>query len=243
GSFPTEPVTCEAHPYSFQVRVSRRLLILRLVLSRTVAGQVVVCMHATCRTLGDLLTSALGRRQPPTSRLGRDGGLRRIPNCDAFLRKVGQTELPQALLGQERLLQWFFGRLGVLVSFSAWSRREDVLRSGGNAGLWLFFMFFAKGNEKNMKNGFKHQFTGFMGEIRELGPESLKVTGMGLRQCGPQGWCWLVSTVCWLVLVERQLDLTSVVARLRGEGEQEASHPSSSSEPHRSGVGYAPLVV
>ncbi|MQM11841.1 hypothetical protein Taro_044752 [Colocasia esculenta] len=39
GSFPTEPVTCEAHPYSFQVRESRRLLILRLVLSRTVAEQ------------------------------------------------------------------------------------------------------------------------------------------------------------------------------------------------------------
>ncbi|MQL89036.1 hypothetical protein Taro_021610 [Colocasia esculenta] len=39
GSFPTEPVTCKAHPYSFQVRESRRLLILRLVPSRTVAEQ------------------------------------------------------------------------------------------------------------------------------------------------------------------------------------------------------------
>ncbi|MQM16170.1 hypothetical protein Taro_049124 [Colocasia esculenta] len=29
----------------------------------------------------------------------------------------------------------------------------------------------------------------------------------------------------------------------RGEGEQEASHPSSSSEPHCSGAGYAPYVV
>ncbi|MQL91054.1 hypothetical protein Taro_023659, partial [Colocasia esculenta] len=34
--FPTEPVTCEAHPYSFQVRESRRLLALRLVQSHTV---------------------------------------------------------------------------------------------------------------------------------------------------------------------------------------------------------------
>ncbi|MQL82113.1 hypothetical protein Taro_014571 [Colocasia esculenta] len=41
GSFPIEPVTCEAHPYSFQVRESRRLLTLRRVPSRTIAGQVV----------------------------------------------------------------------------------------------------------------------------------------------------------------------------------------------------------
>ncbi|MQM17009.1 hypothetical protein Taro_049974 [Colocasia esculenta] len=39
---------------------------------------------------------------------------------------------------------------------------------------------------------------------------------MGLQQCGPQEWCWLDSTVSCLVLVKRQLDLTSVAARLRG---------------------------
>ncbi|MQL70416.1 hypothetical protein Taro_002739 [Colocasia esculenta] len=39
---------------------------------------------------------------------------------------------------------------------------------------------------------------------------------MGLWQCGPHEWCWLVSTVSCLVLVERQLDLSSVAARLRG---------------------------
>ncbi|MQM09179.1 hypothetical protein Taro_042045 [Colocasia esculenta] len=50
----------------------------------------------------------------------------------------------------------------------------------------------------------------------ELGPESQKVPDMGLRLCGLQEWCWLVSTVSWLVLVERQLDLSSVAARLRG---------------------------
>ncbi|MQM19363.1 hypothetical protein Taro_052367 [Colocasia esculenta] len=55
-----------------------------------------------------------------------------------------------------------------------------------------------------------------MSHFRELGPESLKVPGMGLQLCGLQVWCWLVSTVPWLVLVERQLDLSSVTARLRG---------------------------
>ncbi|MQM14239.1 hypothetical protein Taro_047169 [Colocasia esculenta] len=41
---------------------------------------------------------------------------------------------------------------------------------------------------------------------------------MGLQLCGMQVWCWLVSTVLWLycVVVERQLDLSSVTARLRG---------------------------
>ncbi|MQL93651.1 hypothetical protein Taro_026296, partial [Colocasia esculenta] len=52
--------------------------------------------------------------------------------------------------------------------------------------------------------------------FRELGPESLKVPGMGLQLCGLQVWCWLVSTVLWLVLVERQLDLSFVTAILRG---------------------------
>ncbi|MQL68705.1 hypothetical protein Taro_001008 [Colocasia esculenta] len=148
-----------------------------------------------------------------------------------------------------------------------------------------------------------------MPHFRKLGPESLKVSGMGLRLYGPQEWCWLVSTVSWLVVVERQLDLSSVAARLRGspvwfvrgsfptepvtceahfyssqvresrrllalrlvqsrtvaelglhhqqcnlfflftsgyapgKGEQEASRPSSSSEPHHSGVGSAPPAV
>ncbi|MQM09834.1 hypothetical protein Taro_042713 [Colocasia esculenta] len=31
---------------------------------------------------------------------------------------------------------------------------------------------------------------------------------MGLQQCGLQVWCWLVSTILWLVFVERQLDQT-----------------------------------
>ncbi|MQL97951.1 hypothetical protein Taro_030650 [Colocasia esculenta] len=39
---------------------------------------------------------------------------------------------------------------------------------------------------------------------------------MGMWQCGPQEWCWLVSTVSWLVLVERQLDLSFVAVRVRG---------------------------
>ncbi|MQL79625.1 hypothetical protein Taro_012068 [Colocasia esculenta] len=43
-----------------------------------------------------------------------------------------------------------------------------------------------------------------MPHFRELKSESLKV------------WCWLVSTVLWLVVVERQLDLLSMTARLRG---------------------------
>ncbi|MQM14268.1 hypothetical protein Taro_047197 [Colocasia esculenta] len=52
----------------------------------------------------------------------------------------------------------------------------------------------------------------------ELGLESLKVPGMGLQLCGLHMWCWLFSTVLWLycVVVERQLDPSSVTARLRG---------------------------
>ncbi|MQL90646.1 hypothetical protein Taro_023248 [Colocasia esculenta] len=47
-------------------------------------------------------------------------------------------------------------------------------------------------------------------------PESLKVSGLGLQRCSLQVWCWFVSMVLDFVEVERQLDLSSVAARLRG---------------------------
>ncbi|MQM13680.1 hypothetical protein Taro_046606 [Colocasia esculenta] len=50
---------------------------------------VLVYMPAVCRALGDLLTSALGRRRPRMSRSGRNRGLRRVPNRDVLLGKVG----------------------------------------------------------------------------------------------------------------------------------------------------------
>ncbi|MQM21747.1 hypothetical protein Taro_054792, partial [Colocasia esculenta] len=46
-------------------------------------------------------------------------------------------------------------------------------------------------------------------------PEALKVSGLGLQQCSLQVQCWFVSTVLDLAKVERQLDLSSVAARLR----------------------------
>ncbi|MQM15688.1 hypothetical protein Taro_048639, partial [Colocasia esculenta] len=57
----------------------------------------------------------------------------------------------------------------------------------------------------NLSKGRSHPL-----QVRELKPESLKVSGMSPWQCGPRVWCWLVFTVVWLVLVERQLDLSSV---------------------------------
>ncbi|MQL95912.1 hypothetical protein Taro_028575 [Colocasia esculenta] len=51
--------------------------------------------------------------------------------------------------------------------------------------------------------------------LRVLGPASLEVSGLGLKLCGLQEWCWLGSTVLDPVEVERQLDLSSVAARLR----------------------------
>ncbi|MQM08356.1 hypothetical protein Taro_041206, partial [Colocasia esculenta] len=104
-------------------------------------------------------------------------------------------------------------------------------------------------------------------------PESLKVSGLGLQLCGLQEGCWFVSTILDLVEVERQLDLSSVAARLKAlltisvvhcvsrlwgscptepvtceahpffqVKEQEGSRPSSSSGQHHSGVGPSPPV-
>ncbi|MQL68264.1 hypothetical protein Taro_000531 [Colocasia esculenta] len=50
----------------------------------------------------------------------------------------------KALLGQEGVFVEDFGRFEVLVPFSACSRGEDVVRSGGNAEVSPFFAFYAK---------------------------------------------------------------------------------------------------
>ncbi|MQL94094.1 hypothetical protein Taro_026751 [Colocasia esculenta] len=52
-----------------------------------------------------------------------------------------------------------------------------------------------------------------MPHFRKLGPESLKVSDMELQQCELQLWCCLF---VYSVEVERQLDLSSLAARLSG---------------------------
>ncbi|MQL69207.1 hypothetical protein Taro_001490 [Colocasia esculenta] len=62
--------------------------------------------------------------------------------------------------------------------------------------------------------------------FRELRPESLKVTGMGLRgvtcRCGGLVWWFGWSPQFLFGLVERQLDLSFVAARLRGRPVRES---------------------
>ncbi|MQM08613.1 hypothetical protein Taro_041470 [Colocasia esculenta] len=53
----------------------------------------------------------------------------------------------------------------------------------------------------------------------ELWPESLKVSGMGLGVCDLQVVVLVGLRCSWLVVVERQLDLSSVTARLRAGDE------------------------
>ncbi|MQM08759.1 hypothetical protein Taro_041619 [Colocasia esculenta] len=88
-------------------------------------------MSAAWRALGGLLTSAMRRRWPSPSRSGRDG-------------RVGQIEPSKLCLAKGRSFRVDFERFDILVSFLAWSCHEDVLQSGGNAGVSPFFTFFAK---------------------------------------------------------------------------------------------------
>ncbi|MQM05306.1 hypothetical protein Taro_038118 [Colocasia esculenta] len=97
-----------------------------------------------------------------------------------------------------------FGGDAVVVDIIPRSRSCEVPKSRaggwrperGHAGSEVFFVFFGLFDW-------------------ELGPEFLKVPCLGLQLCGLQVWCWLGSTVLWLVVVERQLDLSSVATRLR----------------------------
>ncbi|MQM18146.1 hypothetical protein Taro_051133 [Colocasia esculenta] len=88
--------------------------------------------------------SALGRRRPPTSRSGHDAGLHRIPNRCAFLKRVGRTELWQALLGQGRSCCGSSGRFDVLAWISVHPRREDVVWNGGDTVPCSVFAFFSE---------------------------------------------------------------------------------------------------
>ncbi|MQM12062.1 hypothetical protein Taro_044973, partial [Colocasia esculenta] len=137
-------------------------------------------------------------------------------NCSDFF--LGQSSSVDT---QGKVLWRVLGRFAYLDVLLAYSCRKDLVWREGNAEC---LPFFAKvdpsrsGYERNLswcrvlKAKLPHVATS---ADRELGLESLKVLGMGLWRCGPQVWCWLVSTVVWLVLVERQLDLSSMAARLR----------------------------
>ncbi|MQL92146.1 hypothetical protein Taro_024767 [Colocasia esculenta] len=153
-------------------------------------------MSAACRALGGLLTSTMGRRRPSPSRLGCDSRVRRIPKCDAFLRKVGRAELRKLCSAREEFLRMFLGNWGFWRSF--WHALATKMSHGAGE------MPGCDRSSCSLR--------------RELGPESLKVSGMDLQMCGLQVWCWLVYTVLWpyCVVVEWQLDLSSVTARLRG---------------------------
>ncbi|MQL77775.1 hypothetical protein Taro_010182 [Colocasia esculenta] len=104
----------------------------------------------------------------------------------------------QALFGQgEEIFVGSWGIRGFGVVFGVVSPRGRGTERGKRRGIAVLRIL--------------HEVSHF----RELGPESLEMPGMDLRQCGLQEWCLLVFTVSWLVLVEQQLDLSSVAARLR----------------------------
>ncbi|MQM05837.1 hypothetical protein Taro_038652 [Colocasia esculenta] len=94
-----------------------------------------------------LLTSGLGRRRLSLSRSGRDGKVRRDPNSCAVFKKVGRTELSEALLDPGEELLRAIRRSGVVFdALSMRGRREEwgkrramrglcVLREGISAPL------------------------------------------------------------------------------------------------------------
>ncbi|MQL68961.1 hypothetical protein Taro_001278 [Colocasia esculenta] len=153
-------------------------------------------------------------------------------------------KLGQALLGQEGLLRGSLGRFGLLEEFLARSHREDVVWSGGDAVSWMVFAFFAKIGSSIAILGYSRFCVSQARVFVVLGicPGTCVVPSRSVssvldtlttvfelyvrlrkrRQwendlvCDLQVWCWLVSTLLWLVFVEQQLDLSSLTAKLRG---------------------------
>ncbi|MQL89233.1 hypothetical protein Taro_021805 [Colocasia esculenta] len=133
--------------------------------------------------------SVVGRRRPPTSRSGRDVGLRRVPNRCAFLKGFSPNRAGEALLGHGELLQGSSERFEVLEVRGTCSLHEDVAWSGGNAERSPVFTFVAKCGTVEICVIFLDTLTPtYWGpaspvpvpHFRELGLESLKVLGMGL---------------------------------------------------------------
>ncbi|MQL91280.1 hypothetical protein Taro_023896 [Colocasia esculenta] len=101
----------------------------------------------------------------------------------------------EALLAQGELLWGFSKQFEVLEVRGACSHRKDVAWSGGNANGSLVFAFFAKCGTVEVCVVFLDTFTPMfefymywapaspvlVPHFRELGPESLKVPGMGLQ--------------------------------------------------------------
>ncbi|MQL71393.1 hypothetical protein Taro_003719 [Colocasia esculenta] len=96
--------------------------------------EVFVCMSAACRAPGGLADVDCRKATASMSRSCRDSRLRRVPNYDVFLLEVGRTELRKLCSSREEVLRWRLGRSDILGSFSAWSCREDVARSGETPG-------------------------------------------------------------------------------------------------------------
>ncbi|MQM04133.1 hypothetical protein Taro_036925 [Colocasia esculenta] len=121
----------------------------------------------------------------------RDRGVRRILNATglvvAFLLPLlgghclhgCRVSHARQSAFQGELLRGSFGRFEVLVEYSVRSRREDVVWSGGNAEGSSIFAFFVKCGTVEVCVVFLDTLTPVF-EL-EVGPESLKVTGMGLQ--------------------------------------------------------------
>ncbi|MQL85882.1 hypothetical protein Taro_018403 [Colocasia esculenta] len=186
-------------------------------------------MCAACRAPGNLRTSALGRRHLGPSRPGHDGGFGRVLNRSRFLSPAGQTELVMLCLPGGELLWATEGDLAWERGVGASSRREDRVWSGGNVGRFLFFVFFMEvGCEMVIRRMFPG--LGFLPEKATEPPVATSTTPavvtssvgcprFSVSQAVSSGLVpvlVLYRRVVCLVLVERQLDLSSVAARLRG---------------------------
>ncbi|MQM08921.1 hypothetical protein Taro_041779 [Colocasia esculenta] len=188
------------------------------------------------------LTSALGRRQPMRSRSGRDGGARRDPNRWTFLRSFGRIELPQALLDQEELLRSSLGvvcgtlsdLVKLFLTLAPWSvssvldtltpvfelyvrLRERRQRTSTCVEVVLRLVACSAlvvGGTDTSRRTRPQLVLLPLPHFRKLGPESLKVPGMGLQSSSPFPcggvdtfrlvlcqWSWLVISGSLIVVL------------------------------------------
>ncbi|MQM02589.1 hypothetical protein Taro_035363, partial [Colocasia esculenta] len=231
GSFPTEPVTREAHPYllpGFDPFAGGGLesgLLLGVVMAERSdvggGGEGKECRDviATVRSVAMRSRQARFDEFPPRGRCVE----RREPRTGFVLRILRKSFNEFGVIRMRDSGTGFAPAIAVALRATTRSRHHELSRSEGGLS--------CRRDNSRM----------------ELRPESLKVSGMGLRGVWPAGCGGLVglhsSCTC---LVERQLDLSSVAARLRGsfptepvmreahpyllpgEGDPEISRPSSS---------------
>ncbi|MQM13526.1 hypothetical protein Taro_046451, partial [Colocasia esculenta] len=158
-----------------------------------------------------------GHMVPSLEDVTRITGLQVDEEAVTGVTYVDYTEHTQDLLGMEPMGENEHGDrrmvdcIVLLDNLGLWGDPEDRERADRDLRRFLV-LFLGKMLLGTKGDDIHYRFLEILEDLERVGQCQAWACGV----CDLHVWCWLVSTVLWLVVVERQFDLTFVTARLRG---------------------------